>query len=234
MKDIVGEEGREHQNGHTAEGRGGHQSEDAPDVVVLPGITEAVDQVFPGRIRARRLEFRQTHHQQTRDDRHKADPVDQEAHAFADGRDQQSGHSRTQNPGRIEHRRVQRDGIEKVVLAGHVDDERLPAGHVEGIDYTQEAAQRENVPDLHASGERQRGQGERLQHGKGLGDDDELLTRESVGRQARPEARGRKLQFGSRTRMCRAATPSVSNGRQASSGRHSASRCRPAKRSARR
>ena len=61
------------------------------------------------------------------------------------------GDARAQHPGRIEHGRVQRDGVEQVFLAGHVDDQRLPPGHVEGVDDAQQAAERENVPDLHAA-----------------------------------------------------------------------------------
>ena len=92
----------------------------------------------------------------------KADAVDQEAGAFADVGEQDSGDGGPDHARGIEDGGVERDGVDQVFLRGHLNDERLAAGHVEGVDDAERSGQREHVPDLNAAGEGEGGEGEGL------------------------------------------------------------------------
>ena len=122
--------------------------------------------------------------------RQKAEAVDQETGAFADHRQQQAGHRRAHHARRVEYRRVERDGVDQIFLAGHLDHQRLAAGHVEGVDHAQQAGEREHVPDLHAAGEGEGRQREGLQHRQGLSDDDHLAAGKAVGRDPAQRSQG--------------------------------------------
>ena len=59
-----------------------------------------------------------------------------------------AGDGRAQQPGGVEHRRVDGDGVGKVLVPlDHLDDKALPGGRVEGVDQPQQDAQQEDLPD---------------------------------------------------------------------------------------
>ena len=157
---------------------------------MIGGVAEAVHQVLPHTHVRRRTEGRQPHRSQAENHGEKAETVDQETGAFADHRQQQSGNGRPHHARGVEYRRIEGDGVDQIVLAGHLDHQRLPAGHIEGIDHAEQAGEREHVPDLHATGEGEGRQGERLQHGQRLCHDDHLAAGKTVGRDPAQRSQG--------------------------------------------
>jgi hypothetical protein len=104
------------------------------------------------------------HQQQSRDDGHVADRVQEEAPALADAGDQRARDRRSHDAGTVEHRRVEGDGVHQITTAHHVGDERLARRDVERVDHANEPGDREDVPHLHAPGECEAGQHEGEEH----------------------------------------------------------------------
>ena len=114
---------------------------------------------------------RDPHRQQRPDHGDVADPVDQKTNAGPGGRDQHPRDGRTHQLRSVHHGGVQGDGIAQVgALFDHLDHERLPGGHVEGVDQSLDQRQTDHPPQIDVAGERQRGQGQRLDHRQNLRD----------------------------------------------------------------
>ena len=127
------------------------------------------------------FEGRHAHHQQAGDHGDVAGAVGEEAPALADDGYQQAGNGRTDNARRVEHGRVQRDGVHEVGLADHLHDEGLARGDVEGVDHAEQRGKHEDVPDLDGVGEGQSREDEGQQHGGGLGGDDHAPAAVTIG-----------------------------------------------------
>lgn len=109
------------------------------------------------------------HSQQRGNHRHVADPIDQKAEPFAHRRDDDPRNRRPDQPRPIHHRRIQRNRVRQVrAVVHHLDHERLPRRHIEGIDHALKKHQRDHVPNLNHARERQRRQRQRLHHRKRL------------------------------------------------------------------
>ena len=98
------------------------------------------------------------------EDRQEAQPVDEEAPPFADPVDQQTADGRPHHPRRMEHGRIERDGIHQVRLADQVAQERLAHGDVECVHTTDGHGHRQQVADAHGAAQGQSGQGEGQHH----------------------------------------------------------------------
>jgi hypothetical protein len=138
-------------------------------------------------VRERRLLARErtphplhVHEQQARDHRKIADRVQQEAPPFADGRDQRPRDGRTYDARAIEHRRVERDGIDEIVAADHVRDERLACRDIERVHHAEKRGNRKHVRHLDAPGEREAGERAGEQHRGRLRCDENRVTSSRV------------------------------------------------------
>ena len=60
--------------------------------------------------------------------------VDDEGRRDAERADRQPGDGRPDDPGAVEHRRVERDRVADVLAPDHLDRERLADRHVDGVD----------------------------------------------------------------------------------------------------
>jgi len=80
------------------------------------------------------------HQQQRCDDRKVADAVEEKTPALAEGRDHKTGNRWSNEPRAVGHRRVDGYGVAQVVaiysraVGHHLNQERLPSRHVEGVD----------------------------------------------------------------------------------------------------
>jgi hypothetical protein len=121
------------------------------------------------------------HQQQSDDHGDVADGIGGKAPAFSDSCHQNSGYGWTDDARAVEHRGIQRDGVHQIFFADHVDEEGLAAGDIEGVHHSEEGREHEDMPYLDASGQRERSQNSREDHGSGLSGDDEPLAIDAVG-----------------------------------------------------
>ena len=96
-------------------------------------------------------------------DHHEADDhgdiahaVREKAPALADGGHQNARDRRAHDARAVEHRRVERDGVDEIFAPHHLDQKGLARRNVECVDHAEQRGQHEDVPDLHAAGQRER------------------------------------------------------------------------------
>ena len=138
------------------------------------------------------------HGEQCSDHREVAHAVDEVAPALVRQGDDHAGHARADEARRIEHRRVQGDGIAQIALVlDQRDDERLPAGHVERVDDALEDADDDQPANRNGAGKGQPGKHERDDHRRGLRADQQPVAVPAVdedsrerGEEERRELRG--------------------------------------------
>ena len=112
------------------------------------------------------------HHQERYDHGDITEAVDEEAVAFADGRDHYAGDGGADEARGIHHGRIERDGVGDVgALIHHLNHEGLAGGHIESVD---EARMRASamISQTVMMGRGPEGERERLNHGEDLGDHD--------------------------------------------------------------
>ena len=125
--------------------------------------------------------FRNPHGQQGQDDGKETDPVQKKADPLARECDHDPCDGRSDEPRPVEKKGVQRNGVSQILFpVEHLDDERLPNGYVHRINEPEEQTQGDDVPDLYDSGEREEGQEKSLNHGQGLGRDQQVVTVQPV------------------------------------------------------
>ena len=146
-----------------------------------------------GRLAVARPERLDPHHEQSRDHGDIADGVGEEAPALADGGHQDSGHGGSHDAGAVEGRRIQRDGVDQVLAAGHFGDESLARRNIEGVHHAEQRGEHENLPHLHDLEQGEPGQRAGQQHGSDLGSDHDAMAAVPVGHQA---AHGREQKHG--------------------------------------
>ncbi len=117
-----------------------------------------------------------------------ADAVEEEAERGSEDADQDAGNRRTDDPGAVEDRGVERNGVGDVLAADHLDDERLAGGHVDRVDEAEQECQHEYMPDLDDLEGDQCGENQGQQPGRGLGPDDRLPLGPYVGDDPAEEA----------------------------------------------
>ena len=121
------------------------------------------------------------HRPERADDGQKREPVEQERERDPISGDEQAGHGGAHHAGTVEHRRVEGDSARQVVPADQVGHERLAGGHVQRRDQAVERGEHRHMPVLHVPRPRQRGEGEGLQHQRGLGGQDEPPLAHPIG-----------------------------------------------------
>ena len=95
--------------------------------------------------------------------------VNQETISFSNRRDNDSREGRSQETRAIHHGRIEGDGVAQIPPAfHHLDEERLPRRHVEGVDQSLKNAQADNLGNGDASGKSQTGEHEGLDRRKSL------------------------------------------------------------------
>ena len=127
-------------------------------------------------------------HQREADDRgEEAGRVQTEGKRDAEGADGESGDGRTDDPGGVEQRGIERDGGRDVLAADHLDAERLADGHIDRVRHAEQEGQREDHPDLDDVGVDERGQDPGEDHHAGLGPDENAALRQRIGEDAREQ-----------------------------------------------
>ena len=90
----------------------------------------------------------------------------------------------TEHARAVEHHRVERDRVGEIVVAHHLDHERLAAGHVERTDGAVECGQQNHVPDADGAGPGQRREREGAQHQQDLSRDNQAAAIDAVNHYA--------------------------------------------------
>jgi hypothetical protein len=118
--------------------------------------------------------------------RPEAEAVHDKTPALADGGDQDSRDRGADQAGGVDHGRIQRDGVPQVlgVPLDHVHDEGLADRHVERVNGAQQDAEDNDRPDADRVGEDQDGEGQSLNQGKRLGQEEHLVPVPAVGEDA--------------------------------------------------
>jgi hypothetical protein len=82
----------------------------------------------------------------------------------------------------VDHRGVQRDRVRQVGPVGHhLDEERLPGGHVERVDQPLHEREHRDHRGREDAGQVQPAEGGRLEHGQDLGDHEQPAAVDPVG-----------------------------------------------------
>ena len=127
-----------------------------------------------GRVALDVVELLLAHHRERAEDGEEADRVQGEADAGADGRDQDSGDGRSNDPRPVEEPGVESDGVRKLARADHLERERLTARRVEGQGDATERGEHVDDGQGGGSGQRDDGKRDRDDHGGRLRGHDEL------------------------------------------------------------
>ena len=115
--------------------------------------------------------------------------VQQERDRGAVAGDEEPAQRGADDPGGVEGGRVERDGVQEILPADHLDEEGLPGRHVERVHQADHARERGDVPVAHPAGPREAGEGEGRQHQGHLGRQDEAALRASGPRRRRRRPR---------------------------------------------
>ncbi len=146
--DLAGEDGQEHGVGVAHEADQREEQQDGADGAKGADIVPAFAHLFEhAGVAAAEFEWPDAHQQQRSDHREVADAVDEEAPAFADGRDDEAGDGGADEPRAVGHRGVDGDGVAEVVaVVDHLDEEGLAAGHVERVDQALQGGEGDDLP----------------------------------------------------------------------------------------
>src|ERR1019366_2989692 len=137
---------------------------------IAPAFRKFVHDVTAGFLQ---LDVCEAHHEQADDDADVADAVYQEAVAFAHAGDEDAGDGRSDEARGVDHGGVDGDGVAEVfALFHHLQHEGLACGQFERVDHALHEREHNDFPHGDDAGKGQACQGERLQHGNGLQDDD--------------------------------------------------------------
>ncbi len=133
-------------------------------------------------------QLRVAHQQVGHQHRQEAGRVEEEAGRDADQPDDQAGDRRSHDAGQVEGRAVERDRVGDVGATDHLDHERLPDGHLDGVHEAQPDGQQVDHPDLHQVGHHQDAQRQGEDERHDLGHDERLTLGQGVGDDAAEEA----------------------------------------------
>ena len=191
----LGGDGRhQHRVGHAHGADQGQEQQRRPDRREVGHVVEARPQLVQHpSSRRRALACRgSAHREQRRDHREVGDRVDQEAPSLAHRGDQHAADRRTEDPARVHHGGVERDGVGQVgAVLDHAHHERLPRRGVEGVDHALTHLQHQHLGDGDDAGQRQHRERQRLQHREHLGDDQHAVPVPPVDEHAGHGARNK-------------------------------------------
>ena len=122
-----------------------------------------------------------SHHEKRRDDGEVAEAVEKKAPALTDGGDQESGDCGTDEASAVGHGRVDGDGVAEVVgIVNHLHEKRLAAGHIEGVDEALKRGEGDDLPEIDAVSESERGHRKGLNGGGNLRPDEKFAAIEAL------------------------------------------------------
>ena len=113
-----------------------------------------------------------------------ADRVGEKANGHTDQGDEHARKRRPHHGGAVEDRRVECDRIHQVLLADHLDDERLPSGNVEEVDGAGGEGGDDHHPVLGVAARAEGEKRERWNRERRLGDEQDAALAEAVGHDA--------------------------------------------------
>ena len=173
LQDIAGKNRHQHHIRHPQQADPGDEQQDRADGGKSKGVAEALLESLenlhplPGRFNVDGV-----HDQKGEDHGNIAGRVDQKAHPFAEGANEEAGCGRPQHAGHMDHGRVEGDGVAEIgAVVHHFDNKGLAGGHIESIHRAQKQAQDDDMPDGDGIGEDEGGHNQRLQEGHDLSDD---------------------------------------------------------------
>src|SRR6266513_3604214 len=146
-------------------------------------------------------EQREPHREEAGDHGDVAHAVQEEAHADAGDSDQDSRDRRADDPGGVEHGRVERDRVHEVLFADELHDERLAGGNVERIDDAEEHRQHHDLPRRDPTGPHEHGQRQRFEHLQSLCPHDEATLVHAIHDDTRVQREQQHAQGAERLRQ---------------------------------
>ena len=132
------------------------------------------------------LERLNAHPKQRSNHRKITQSIEEKTPAFPEYSDYHASDRGAYQPCAVGHRRVDGDGVTQIVavhtiaVSYHLDKERLPSGHVEGVDHALQGGESDDLPKSNDMGQRERGQRQRLDCRCRLCSDQELASIEPL------------------------------------------------------
>ena len=156
---------------------------------VAPDVAQAgADRPRLAAAGGRRAQLRRVHPPEGDDHRHEGEGVDREAGADAEGRDQQPGDRRADDPRRLDDDAVEADRVDDPVGADHLDHEALPGRVVDRVDRAHREDREVDHPGRDDAGAGDREEADRGERHQRLGHHQQPPLREAVGEQPAPGA----------------------------------------------
>src|SRR6266487_4650716 len=175
VQDVASDHRHQHDEREPQHAEYCHQGHQRPHPGIAPDERHGLTDALPGRGWHRaRHERREPHGEEAGDHGDVAHAVQEEAHADAGDPNQHSRNRRADDPGGVEHGRVERDRVHEILFADELHDERLAGGNVERVDDAEEHRQRHDLPRRDPAGPHEHGQRQRFEHLQGLRPHDEL------------------------------------------------------------
>src|SRR6266702_4156600 len=179
-----------------------HQGHQRPHPGIAPDERHGLTDALPGRGWHRaRHERREPHGEEAGDHGDVAHAVQEEAHADAGDPNQHSRNRRADDPGGVEHGRVERDRVHEILFADELHDERLAGGNVERIDDAEEHRQHHDLPRRDPAGPHEHGQRERFEHLQSLRPHDEATLVHAIHDDTRVQREQQHAQGAERLRQ---------------------------------
>jgi hypothetical protein len=142
----------------------------------------------------RRTQFFGPHQLQPQQDRAVGRGVDQERSRGTQSADHDAGDGRPGNPGQVEHRAVQGDGVRHLVPAHHLHREGLTGRVVDDCRQAQGESEHVDLPDPDRAGQGEDAEYERERAHYGLGHHEDLALGITIGDDATPEGEQQQRQ----------------------------------------
>ena len=187
----MGEGGHEHGIRPAEDADDGKEREDREHAGIFPHIAKPAERVVQPGAGVRRADvLRQAHREQPDDHGDEAEAINEVARRHAGPRHEDTRERRPDDSRAVHHRAVERDRIREILAAAHLDDERLPRGHVEGHHHAAERSHGDDLPRLHVAAPHEECEEQREHHRDDLCDDEHGALRMAIGDPAAP--RGKK------------------------------------------
>src|SRR3989454_1012793 len=179
-----------------------HQRHQRPHSGVALDERHGLTDALPGRgWHGAPHERREPHGEEAGDHGDVAHAVQEEAHADAGDPDQHSRDRRADDPGGVEHGRVERDRVHEILFADELHDERLAGGNVERVDDAEEHGQHHDLPRRDPAGPHEHGQRQRLEHLQSLRPHDEATLVHAIHHDTRVQREQQHAQGAERLRQ---------------------------------
>ena len=139
-----------------------HEAQDEGDERCARRVADAVEELLADRRAAARPGLRaRPDDGEGQQDGQEGQRVQQERDRGAVARDEEAAQRGADDAGGVERGRVERDAVQEVLPADHLDEEGLPGRHVERVHQADHARERGHVPVAHPAGPREARRGRR-------------------------------------------------------------------------